>query len=143
MVIFKSKQKKFEGDLKIKLQGKRLYPSKSVKQLGVKIDTNFSWQYKVNKLYIKLNIANALLFRMRKYVSFKILISIYIVIFDLSYCSIPWAQDFSTIQRILILQKRAVKELLIFYQEIPYQSPILSPSVFNTQFSFSSDQHNY
>ena len=31
MVIFKSKQKKFEGDLKIKLQGKRLYPSKSVK----------------------------------------------------------------------------------------------------------------
>ena len=143
MVIFKSKQKKFEGDLKIKLQGKRLYPSKSVKQLGVKIDTNFSWQYKVNKLSIKLNIANAVLFRMRKYVSFKILISIYIVIFDLSYCSIPWAQDFSTIQRILILQKRAVKELLIFYQEIPYQSPILSPSVFNTQFSFSSDQHNY
>ena len=100
--------------------------------MGVKIDTNFSWQFKVNKLSIKLNIANALLFRMRKYVSFKILISIYIVIFDLSYCSIPWAQDFSTIQRILILQKRAVKELLIFYQEIPYQSPILSPSVFNT-----------
>ena len=25
MVIFKSKQKKFEGDLKIKLYGKRLY----------------------------------------------------------------------------------------------------------------------
>ena len=124
MVIFKSKQKKFEGDLKIKLQGKRLYPSKSVKQLGVKTDTNFSWQYKVNKLSIKLNIANALLFQMRKYVSFKILISIYIVIFDLSYCSIPWAQDFSTMRRILILQKRAVKELLIFYQEIPYQSPI-------------------
>ena len=31
MVIFKSKQKKFEGDLKIKLCGKRLYPTKSVK----------------------------------------------------------------------------------------------------------------
>ena len=27
MVIFKSKQKKFEGDLKIKLCGKRLYPT--------------------------------------------------------------------------------------------------------------------
>ena len=26
MAIFKSKQKKFEGDLKIKLCGKRLYP---------------------------------------------------------------------------------------------------------------------
>ena len=27
MVIFKSKQKNFEGDLKIKLCGKRLYPT--------------------------------------------------------------------------------------------------------------------
>ena len=48
MVIFKSKQKKFEGDLKIKLCGKRLYPTESVKYLGVKIDTNLSWQYHVN-----------------------------------------------------------------------------------------------
>ena len=47
MVIFKSKQKKFEGDLKIKLCGKRLYPTESVKYLGVKIDTNFSWQYQL------------------------------------------------------------------------------------------------
>ena len=38
MVNFKSKQKKFQGDLKINLCGKRLYPTKSVKYLGVKID---------------------------------------------------------------------------------------------------------
>ena len=44
MVIFNSKQKKFEGDSKIKLCGKRLYPTESVKYLGVTIDTNFSWQ---------------------------------------------------------------------------------------------------
>ena len=43
MVIFKSKQKKFEGDLKIKLSGKILYPTESVKYLGVKIDANLSW----------------------------------------------------------------------------------------------------
>ena len=30
MVIFISKQKKSEGDLKIKLGGKRLYPTESV-----------------------------------------------------------------------------------------------------------------
>ena len=88
MVIFKSKQKKFEGDLKIKLCGKRLYPTESVKYLGVKIDTNLSWQYHVNDLSIKLNRANALLFKMRKYVSLKILRSICFAIFDsyLSYC---------------------------------------------------------
>ena len=71
MLIFKSKQKKFEGDLKIKLCGKRLYPSESVKYLHVKINTNLRWQYHVNDLSIKLKKANALLFKMRKYVSLK------------------------------------------------------------------------
>ena len=33
MVIFQSKQKKFEGDLKIKLCGKIIYPTESVKYL--------------------------------------------------------------------------------------------------------------
>ena len=46
--IFRSKQKKFEGDLKIKLCRKRLYLSESVKYLGVKIDTNLNWKYHVN-----------------------------------------------------------------------------------------------
>ena len=86
---FKSKQKKFEGDLKIKLCCKRLYPTESVKYLGVKIDANLSWQYHVNDLSITLNRDNALLFKIRKYVSLKILLrSIYFGIFNsyLSYC---------------------------------------------------------
>ena len=104
MVIFKSKRKKFEGDLKIKLSGKRLYPTESVKYLGVKIDTNLTWQYHVDDLSIKLNRANAFLFKMRKYVSCKILRSIYFAIFDsyLSYCYLVWAQNCSTIQRMVI-----------------------------------------
>ena len=101
MIIFKSNQKKFEGDLKIQLCGKRVYPTESVKYLGVKIDTNFSWQYHVNliDLPIKLNRANTLLFKMRKLVSLKILKSIYFAIFDsyLSYCCLAWAQNRSTI----------------------------------------------
>ena len=36
MVIFKSKQKKVDRDLKIKWCGKRLYPTESVKYLGAK-----------------------------------------------------------------------------------------------------------
>ena len=50
MVIFKSKQKKLEGDYKIKLCGKRLYPTENVKYLGVKIDTYLTWQHHVNDL---------------------------------------------------------------------------------------------
>ena len=63
-------QKKFEGNLKIKC-GKRLYLTESVKYLNVKIDTNLGWQYRVNDISIKLNIANALLLKMRKYVCVK------------------------------------------------------------------------
>ena len=66
----------------MKLSGKRLYPTESVKYLGVKINANLSWQYHVNDLSVKLNRANALLFKMRKYVRCKILRSIYFAIFD-------------------------------------------------------------
>ena len=106
MVIYKSKQKKFEDDLKIKLCGKRLYPTDSVKYLGVKINTSLSWQYHVNDLSIKLNRAKALLSKMRKYVSLKILRPIYSAIFDsyLSYCCLVWAQNCCTIQQIIILE---------------------------------------
>ena len=59
LVIFKSKQKELKGDLKIKLYGKRLYLTDSVKYLAVKIDTNLTWQHHANDLSIKLNITNA------------------------------------------------------------------------------------
>ena len=72
MAIFKSKQNKFEDDLKIKLCGKRLYPTESVKYLGVKTDKNLNLQYHVNDLSIKLNRTNAHLFKIRKYISLTI-----------------------------------------------------------------------
>ena len=139
--------------------------------MGVKIDTNLTWQHHVNDLSIKLNRANALLFKIRKYVTPKILRYIYFAIFDshLSYCCLVWAQNFSSIKQILILQKKAVR-IINFQPRNSHTSPLfkqnfilkfqdkiclenilfvskslnnLSPSIFNTWFSFSSDQHNY
>ena len=66
----------------MRLCGKRLYANESVKYLGVKIDTNLSWKYPANNLPIKLNRDNALFFKMKKYVSLKIVTSIYFAIFD-------------------------------------------------------------
>ena len=129
MVIFKSKQKKFDGVLKIKLCGKRVYPTESVKYLGVKIDTNLSWKNHVNDLSIKLNRANAFLFKMRKYVSLKILRSICFVIFDsyLSYCCLVWVQNCSTMQGIIILQKKAVR-IINFQPRNFHTSPLFTES---------------
>ena len=123
--VFKSKEKKIEGELKIKLCGKRLYPTESFKYLGVKVDTNLTWEHNVNDLSINLNRANGLLFKMRKYFSLKILRSIYFAIFDsyLSYYCLVWTQNFSTIQRILILQKEVVR-IINFQQKIFHTSPL-------------------
>ena len=82
MVFFNSKQKKLQDDLKIKLCDKRLYSTESGKYVGVTIDTNLTLQHHVNDLSIKRNRPNALLFKIRKYVSLKILRSIYFAIFD-------------------------------------------------------------
>ena len=101
---------------------------------------------------------------MRKFVTPKILKSIYFAIFDahLTYCCPVWAQNFSTIQQILILPKEA--DITINFQPrsfhtsprlkqnsaIKFQDKIclenilfvrkslnnLSPSTFNTWFKF-------
>ena len=124
MVIFKSKEKKFEGDLKIKLCGKELYPTESFKHIDVNINTNLNWEHHVNDLSIKLNGANDLLFKMKNYVNLKILRSIYFAIWDsyLLYCCLVWAENSSTIQRIVILQKKLL-QLLILNQGIPIAVP--------------------
>ena len=108
MVIFKPQH------LKIKLCGNRVFPTEIVTYLGVKIDTNLSWQYHVDNLSINLNRANVLLFKMRKYVSLKILRSFYFAIFDsyLSYCCIVGGQNSSNLQRIIILQKKLNLEFI-------------------------------
>ena len=90
MVIFKSKRKKFNDTVKIKLSGKRIYPTASVKCLCIKIDEHLTWQHHANDLSLKLNRSNALLFKIRKFVDDEILRSIYFSIFEsnLNYCSL-------------------------------------------------------
>ena len=139
--------------------------------LGVTIYTNLTWQHHVHDLSNKLNRANAFLFKMRKYVSPKISRSIHLAIFDsyLAYCCLIWAQNFGIIQQIVTWQKKAVR-IINFQPRNFHTSPLLkknsilkfpdkiclenilfvrkslnnlSPSIFNTWFNVSSDQHNY
>ena len=96
MVIFKSKRKKFNEMVRIKLSGKIICPTASVKYLGVKIDQYLIWQNHRNDSSIKLSKANAqLLFKTRRFVDDKKLRSIYSAIFEsnLNYCSLVWAQS--------------------------------------------------
>ena len=165
MVIFKSKTKKYNDIIKITLSGKRIYPTAGVKYLGVKTDHHFPWQHHINDISIKLNSANALLFKIRKIVDYKILRSICFTIFEssLNYCSTVWALNYDAVNRLVILQKKILK-ITNFEPRNFHTSPLLSktsvlkfkdkinllfisksitnllPSLFNNWLAFSSDK---
>ena len=171
LVIFKSPRKVLLDEIKIKLSGKRLYPSNSIKYLGIKIDRFLHWHNQVNSIAVKLNRANALLLKFRNYVNMKTLRNIYFAIFDshLSYSCIVWAQNINTVGKLIILQKRALR-IMNFKDQLFHSSPLFSlnnilklgnkitsknilfvsksinsqvPSIFYDWFTFSGNLHRY
>ena len=99
--------KKIDFDLKLKLKGKRIFPTKSVKYLGIKIDENLIWIDHINDTAIKLNRDNAMLFKVREFVNIKILKPIYYGTFDchLNYANTAWHQNINLLNQLIILQK--------------------------------------
>ena len=97
--------------LKLKLNGKRLYPTNSVKYLGVKIDEHLTWKPHIDGISTKLNKANAMLSKIRHFVDQKTLKAIYHAIFEshLYSSSLVWAQNFNSTKRLFILQKKSIK----------------------------------
>ena len=105
LVVFKSKRKQFDGEMKLKLSRKRLFPTDSVKYLGVKIDGNLSWKSHIDYLSVKLSRANVLLFKIRNFVNSSILRTIYFAISELhlNYCCLVWSQNCNGINRLVFL----------------------------------------
>ena len=108
LVIFKHQMKKLDTEIEIKLNRKRLYRSQSVRYLGIKIDQNLNWKDHINDIAVKLNRANALLFKIKNFGNIVILKTIYFAIFDshINYANLVWAQNSNAMSRILTLQKR-------------------------------------
>ena len=73
---------KIKLEIEIKVNKKRLYLSQSVKYLGIKINQNLSWKDYINDIAVKLNRANALLFKIRNLANITILKTMYFAIFD-------------------------------------------------------------
>ena len=169
--IFKHKKKKLECPIRIKLSRKRLYPSNSIKYLGVKIDKNLNWNDHIHDIATKLNRANALLFKIRNYVNFNTLKSIYFAIFDshINYANLKWGQKLNSAFRISTLQKKVIRVInnqprntqssLLFKKSsiLKFEDKILTnnimfisksinnllPPIFKNWFIFCSEIHNY
>ena len=85
--------KKVHFDQKLKLNGKKLDLTKSVKYLGIKIDESLAWNEHISDIAIKLNRANAMLYKVREFVNIRVLKLIYhVIIFDcrLNYANTIW-----------------------------------------------------
>ena len=82
LIIFKPRMKKVDFDLKLKLSGKRIYPTKSVKYLGIKIDESLTWSEHINDIAIKLKQANAMLYKVKEFVNTMVVKLIYYAVFD-------------------------------------------------------------
>ena len=111
--------------MKIKLNGKRLYPTDSVKYLGFKIDSKLNWKSHVNAIATKLNRANAMLYKVRDFVNANILKSIYYALFEshINYACIIWGQNISTVNRLYILWKKALR-IINFKERNVFSSPM-------------------
>ena len=78
LIIFKHKRKLLDFNMKIKLNGKRLYLTYSVKYLGIKTDSKSNWKSHGNAIATKLNQTNVMLY----FVNADILKSLYYALFE-------------------------------------------------------------
>ena len=110
LILSKPKITKLGFDIKLKLNGQRIYPTKSVKYLAIKIDENLFWIDHTNDIAIKLNRANAMLLEVREFLNTKILKSVYYPIFDcqLNYVNTVWGQNRNSMNRLFIVQKMSL-----------------------------------
>lgn len=109
----------------MKLGGKRLSLSSSVKYLGVYLNENLSWFYHYNTLALKLRRANGILSKLRYYLSRKTLRTVYFALFHshLSYATQVWGQNLPLNSRIFKLQKSAVR-LITFSDYYAHSQPL-------------------
>ena len=104
-VLFKSPTKQIDSDLKLKLKGKRLCKTDSVNYLVITIDKYLNWHHQINNVAAKPNRANAMLSKIRYFVNFNTLKSIYHAIFKshLNYLLPVWAHNANSYKRLLVL----------------------------------------
>ena len=121
VVLFKSSRKLTDVPLKLKLNGKRLYPTNSVKYLGINIDENLTWKQQISD---KAQ-ANGILSKLKHFIDRKTLKSTYHAIFEphLYYSSLVWAQNSNSIKRLFVLQKKSLR-IIYFLNHNAHTSPL-------------------
>ena len=115
-MLFKTKRKHYDTDLRLKLCRKRLYITKCLTYLGIKIDQNLDWKIHIHDITSKLSRAYAVLAKVRHFINSKILISTYFAIFysHLSSVCVAWGLTKFPQQKVSIIQKSTIMNFAHF-----------------------------
>ena len=112
LVVFQSNKSTQRFEFKIKINGKKILPSQSIKYLGVNLDDSLSGEKHCKILSGKLNRANGMLCKIRHYVTREDLISIFHAIFSshLTYnCQVWGTSDNTHVNKIGKTQNKAMR----------------------------------
>ena len=112
ILLFRCPNKPINYDMRIKLDGKRLYPSRYVKYLGILIDSHLDWSFHTKSLASKLSRASGMLAKARHYIDKQTLRNLYFSIFSslMTYGSQIWGQNQNVhVKRIMKLQNKAIR----------------------------------
>ena len=120
MIIFKQQRKKLDSGVKIKLSRKNLYPSQSDRDSKIVKNRN---RKHANNIGVKLNIANALLFKIRNFANINTLKIIYSPVFapHTDYANLVWVQHLNSLHIEYLLCKKKPRKLSIFNHALAIQ----------------------
>ena len=112
LILFRKPLQVIPLNLKIKINGKKLYPTESIKYLGVHLDEYLDGSSHCTLLLTKLQRANGMIAKSRHFVNFKEIKSIYHSIFSshmLYGCQIWGQTDHKYFNKIKTLQNNALR----------------------------------
>ena len=123
VALFKSSRKFTDVRLKLKLNGKWLSSTNSVKYLGINIDEYLNWKQQISNIAIKLNKANGILYKLRHFVDRKTLKSVYHAIFEPVYIIPHLLGTKFKFNYLIVLQKKSLR-IIYFLNHSTHTSTI-------------------
>ena len=113
-VLFRFKNKKITKNMNFRISGQKINILRKTKYLGIILDEHLTFKYHLENLNLKLNRANCLLSKIRYYVKFSLLRTLYYALFDshVRYgCQIWGPKQSSTVETIEQTQNKALRIL--------------------------------
>ena len=114
LILFRSKHKNITKNMNFRISGQKINIICKTKYLGLILDEHLTFKYHLENLKLKLNRANCLLSKIRYFVKFPLLRTIYYALFDthLRYGCQIWGQNQSKIvEAIKRTQNKALRIL--------------------------------